>query len=360
MDPAAPLMTSSQALRVLFDWFNANGGTTRTAIVTQLPGVNTRIADGLKSPAVNEFSGGVTRRVGERGVVRVDGVFRDFRDFYATHVDMSTGKVRNDLGQVYDVRLIENTNLQERRYAGLNLAGSWRSASLILGGGYTLSPCTWGNVDGENVNSGPTTVGPLLDPEDIELDWNDPEGDLGTDQRHKARVYATWSQVDGGLGFGHGRRHPEHELGNPLQRGGHRELLDGTSRTRVTARRRRPSTTTSARGWATGPTRWFSTDVSATYTYALGLGGGRAADLFAKADVLNVFNQDALMVPRFINQGVLTNVNRPALDQVLRSVHRDARAGHALGPGPVSSGRPRRVTRTRCRALSGSRWGCRF
>ena len=313
MDPSAALMTSAQALRVLFDWFNANGGTTRTAIVTQLPGVNTRIADGLKSPAVNEVSGGVTRRVGERGVVRVDGVFRAFQDFYATRVDMSTGKVRNDLGQVYDVRLIENTNLLERQYAGLNVAGSWRSASVILGGGYTLSR-TWGNVDGENTASGPVTVGPLLYPEYIDLAWNEADGDLATDQRHKARIYATWSKSMAGWGSVTVGGIQSMNSGTPFNALG---TVNSSRYVTNPGYSQAPQTVNyyfSARdGYRTDAS--FSTDLSATYTYSLGLGGGRAADLFAKADVLNVFNQDALMVPRFINQGVLTNVNRPALYQ---------------------------------------------
>jgi hypothetical protein len=57
---------------------------------------------------------------------------------------------------------------------------------------------------------------------------------------------------------------------------------------------------------------WYSTDVAVTYGYKLPVGGGRQAELFVKGDVLNVFNQDGLVVPRFINTGVLTNLNRPA------------------------------------------------
>ncbi len=199
LDPTAPLLTSSQALRVLFDWFQANGGTNRTTVVAAVPGVNTQIASGLRSPAVSEVAGGVTRRLGARGMMRVDAVFRDFSDFYATRADMSTGKVTNQLGQEFDVRIIENTNDQERRYAGLNLAATWRTASLVVGGGYTLSRA-WGSVDGENVTSGPTTVGPLFYPEYSDLTWNDPDGNLASDQRHKARLYATYNAVLGRVG----------------------------------------------------------------------------------------------------------------------------------------------------------------
>jgi hypothetical protein len=55
--------------------------------------------------------------------------------------------------------------------------------------------------------------------------------------------------------------------------------------------------------------------VAVTYGYKLGVGGGRQAEVFVKGDVLNVFNKDALVVPRFINTGVVTNLNRPATIQ---------------------------------------------
>ena len=313
-DPNAPLLTSAQALRVLFDWFEANGGTGRTSVVAAVPGVNTRIAAGLRSPAVNEVAGGVTRRVGEQGVIRVDAVFRDFADFYATRADTTTGKVANALGQTFDVRLIENTNLQERRYAGLNLAATWRlGSSLFVGGGYTLSRA-WGNVDGENVNSGPTTVGPLFYPEYTDLAWNDPEGDLATDQRHKARIFATYNRSFSRWG--------DLTLGTiqALNSGSPYNAIGPVNSARYVSDlgyRQVPGSVNyyfSARdGFRTDA--WFSTDLSATYAYKLAAGGGRQAALFVKGDVLNAFDNAGLVVPRFINTGVLTNVNRPAAYQ---------------------------------------------
>jgi hypothetical protein len=239
LDPNAPLLTSSQALQVLFDWFAANGGTGRPTVVSAVPGVNTRIAPDLGSPAVSEVAAGFTRRLGHRGLVRVDGVYRDFRDFYATRADTTTGQVTNSLGQPFDVRIIENTNLQERRYAGLNLGATWRlGSSLFVGGGYTLAR-TWGNVDGENVNSGPTTVGPLFYPEFADISWNDPTGDLASDQRHKGRFFATytrpfdrWGSVTVGViqAVSSGLPYNASARSTPV----------ATSRTRVTVSRRPP------------------------------------------------------------------------------------------------------------------------
>ena len=47
-----------------------------------MPGVNTRVAAGLSSPSVDEFAAGVTKQLGTRGLVRIDGVYRNYEDFY--------------------------------------------------------------------------------------------------------------------------------------------------------------------------------------------------------------------------------------------------------------------------------------
>ena len=91
-----------------------------------MPGVNTRIEDSLKSPSVHEFTVGVSRRLGTRGLLRADVVRRNYRDFYADRTDTTTGQVTNDLGEAFDLTLVENTNAVTRRYTALNLLGSYR------------------------------------------------------------------------------------------------------------------------------------------------------------------------------------------------------------------------------------------
>ena len=61
---------------------------------------------------------------------------------------------------------------------------------------------------------------------------------------------------------------------------------------------------------------------------------GRETSLFVKGDVLNLFNQSTLVVPRFINQGVLTNVNRPAVLQAFNPFTETPVEGRALGARP--------------------------
>jgi outer membrane receptor for ferrienterochelin and colicin len=189
---AATLVDQNSAIRTTFDWFFANGGNNRPTVAASVPGLNTRIADGVKSPAVNEWATGATRRLGSKGMLRVDGVYRDFGDFYSTRVDPTTGQVRNALGQLLDVRILENTDAVSRSYWGLNTQVSYRaSGRLNLGGNYTLSR-TWGNVDGENSTSGPISSTPNFYGEYTQERWNRPEGDLGTDQRHKLRAWAVY------------------------------------------------------------------------------------------------------------------------------------------------------------------------
>jgi hypothetical protein len=113
---------------------------------------------------------------------------------------MSTGQVvdnRPDAlasvkGRRYDLTLFENTDVLKRQYAGLTTQGQYRIAShLDVGASYTLSRL-WGNVEGENGNSGPTAADILAYPEYRQASWNAPVGDLSADQRHRARFWGTY------------------------------------------------------------------------------------------------------------------------------------------------------------------------
>ena len=79
----------------------------------------------------------------------------------------------------------------KRQYAGLSTQGTYRAApSLNLGATYTLSR-TWGNFDGEGAG-GPAPDGGPQYPEYKQAGWNYPDGDLSIDQRHRARIWATY------------------------------------------------------------------------------------------------------------------------------------------------------------------------
>jgi TonB dependent receptor-like, beta-barrel len=189
-DPSQPLVPAAEAIRQVFDWLSPNG-VRRNPDDVQLPGINVRVNPPLKSPSVDEYAIGISRQI-RRGSVRADFVYRDFSDFYATRVDMTTGRVQNELGQEFDLSLQENTNVMDRKYKGLTLQSRYRVGSHVdLGAAYTLSQAS-GNFDAETANAGPMATLLLSHPEYKQASWNSPDGDLSIDQRHRARIWGTY------------------------------------------------------------------------------------------------------------------------------------------------------------------------
>jgi hypothetical protein len=289
--PANPLPTD-QALQILWDWFNANGGTNRPIRGTpSVPGVNFQVGDRLSSPNVQEFTLGLSRRLGTRGLVRVDGVFRTYGEFYALQRDLSTGKVQDQFGRSFDLGIYGNVNEPlERKYKGVNAQLSYRPIdALNIGANYTLSK-TEGNFDGETGASGPGASGILSYPEYFETDWNLSYGNLVTDVRHRARLFGTWrlplSPSIGNFDLG----------GIYIFNSGAPYAVSGLVDTR-------PYVTNP--GYATPPasqTYWFQArdfyqvedlhrvDLSLNWARRIGI---RKAEIFFRGRVLNVFNRDA-------------------------------------------------------------------
>ena len=189
---AASLVTPDVALQQLFAWFNANGGTSMTPTSSSVPGVSVQIPNSLTSPNVRAYAGGISRQLGGRAVVRADYSYRDYRDFYSSRIDRSTGIVTDQFGNRADLAILENTNDLKRRYSGVTISGRYRINSRSdAGGSYTLSRL-WGNFDGENSASGPLTSDLFQYPEYREARWFSPEGDLAADQRHRAILWLNY------------------------------------------------------------------------------------------------------------------------------------------------------------------------
>jgi outer membrane receptor for ferrienterochelin and colicin len=299
----APRVAPDQALRTLFDWFNANGGTNRpTRGAPSLPGVNTQIGASLKSPNVVEYSVGATRRLGNRGLVRVDGIYRKFQDFYSQRADLSTGKVNDSIlsqfglvptGRLFDLRVTENTNKLERNYKGINTQINYRiNERLDVGGNYTLSHAK-GNFDGETGPNGPVSGNLDFYPEYKQQSWTAPVGDLAVDSRHKLRAWFNWNAPTpawfGAATIGILQRF---NSGAPYGANGSVDT--------------RPFVTNP--GYATPPanvTYFFTnrdafrtadawrTDIALNYSRRLN-GIGKHTELFAKVEVWNVLNSDKL------------------------------------------------------------------
>ena len=209
INPGVVTTQTADAVRQVFTWFEAVSGcrpqvdSCRPGLPTNgsptIPGVAQRIGGNLITPNNFEYAAGVSRAFGARATLRADYIFRDFRDFYVLRTDLSTGQVTNEVGQTFDLTLIENSNIYDRLYQGLTASGTYRFGSRIdLGGNYTLSRA-WGNFDGENVASGPVAGGAPQYPEYREESWNFPEGNLAIDQRHRASLWINYGvpRVDG-------------------------------------------------------------------------------------------------------------------------------------------------------------------
>ena len=195
--PTNPL-TTKQALEHFFRWWGITGtnqfptqGKTDPDYVS-VPGVNTAIPHSLKSTYTDEFSLNFSGALGTRGSYRVDGVYREFGDFIANQTDMTTGQVTDSVGRKYDMTWVVNNDVLERTYVAGTLQANYRVLdALNLGGNYTWSH-TYGNVTGETSGSGPVRSGIGSYPEYFDVAWAFPSGNLGQDQRHRVRLYATY------------------------------------------------------------------------------------------------------------------------------------------------------------------------
>ena len=75
---------ASTRIRQVFDWFNATAGSERAAVRSAfVPGVNIQILEPLKSPYADRVLAGTSRQLGSRGTLRVDGVWREYHNFYS-------------------------------------------------------------------------------------------------------------------------------------------------------------------------------------------------------------------------------------------------------------------------------------
>jgi len=197
----------------------------------------------------------------------------------------------------------------ERRSAALNTLFTWHPVPrLDVNAAYTLSR-VWGNYDGENESAGPAPVQPALYPEYREERWNYPSGSLLGDQRHKGRVWGIWqapvSRRFGGLTVG---ALLSIDSGTPYGAVG---TIDPSSyRTGLAY----VTPVTAAQYFFTARDEFRTpastrTDLAVTYEYRFG--GPRRISLFAKGEVMNVFDQSKLVNAFLLDQSILTASNAP-------------------------------------------------
>ncbi|MCM3875693.1 MAG: TonB-dependent receptor [Thermoanaerobaculia bacterium] len=195
--PGAQLTTRAQALQQVFNWFFAQGcpnlATCQLPLAyVNIPGLTTRFNETLKSPSTKEYTLGVAGMLGAATAYRVDVVRREGADFYNNYLNASTGRGDDGFGNVFDIGYINNTNSVERNYTGLHTSLAYRKGGFSGGLNWTWSH-TLGNVNGEAANTGPAPVITETYPEYKDTSWSNPYGSLLTDQRHRVRLFASYT-----------------------------------------------------------------------------------------------------------------------------------------------------------------------
>jgi hypothetical protein len=312
---AAPTLNAHQALQAMWDWFNANGGVNNVTGLLHpqgslsVPGYDYLFADDLKSPNVREITFGYGTQIGRNAYAKVDYVTRDWRDFYAQRIDTTTGERRDQFNLRHDQSVIFNSNDIEREYRGVQLQGQWRPGRLMTGLSYTWSELT-GNDEGENATSGPILNSPLSTyyPELAGYQQRLPMGYIDYfDMRHKGKV---WAALDFDLGAA-GRITPSilHSYHSGIAYSAIGTIAIPASPTLPYAR-----SLLGAQNYYFSDRGAFrtddinQTDLSLNYQIPLW-----RVQLFAQADLLNVFNNEGVQDWNFVQRSVLTNSNATCL-----------------------------------------------
>ena len=178
-----------------------------TVISGSFPTANIFVADGVKSPIVKEFTLGVGRDIGQRAFLKATYQFRTWSGFLEDFIQLSNGTVnvnRNgaNIGLLTKV-LFDNTDAIDREYQALLLQSNYRlRTNVSLGAHYTLQIKNNGNSNVEAANQ-PGITSPADDYPEIlgpAIDRYVPEGRLADYQRHKLRLYGTYTQDMGRFG----------------------------------------------------------------------------------------------------------------------------------------------------------------
>ena len=300
-------VSAEQALRQVWAWFDSIGGIEKAQVIgSSYPGASRQIVGSLKSPNVQEWTIGASTQIGN-GFLRADLINRDWRDFYGEAANRQIGTVVLPGGRTADKSLVFNTDEFERTYQALELQGAYRLFNrLNLGANYTYSRLR-GNVVGETAGSGPVTEGTSqYYPEYYAFAQNNPSGVLTGDQPHKLRA---WAAMDFNTPVGNFNV-------SVLERFDSGDAYSLTGSVDV-----RPYLTNP--GYITPPTsetyyfsdrgefRWD--DLTATdlaINYNTNPSWFRGLSVFAQAEVVNLFNEDAQIGG---NASVLTSVTGSGL-----------------------------------------------
>jgi hypothetical protein len=196
--PVAP----QAALQILFDWFNNQlcDSQNRCGINnignlagSSFPGFTQKVLGSIKSPYVNEITGGYGHQFGSTAFVKIDLVKRDWRDFYGLMVNSTTGSITAPNGVTNDLAVLVNDNsFVKRTYRAAQMQFNWRALSrLNVGGGYTFSKLRGNDIgEADGTATSPQTASDIFYPEYTHFAQRSPVGYLAGDVRHRGRVWA--------------------------------------------------------------------------------------------------------------------------------------------------------------------------
>jgi Carboxypeptidase regulatory-like domain/TonB dependent receptor len=313
--PRDQLLSTPEVIRRVFDWFDSIGATANRdpnfLSSAHVPGVTLRFEGPLAAPFMDEYTLGYGVTLGGGGYVRADYIDRTWGDFYVVRRNLGTGKATDPDGDQFDQGVIENgdDNLS-RDYRAIQLQGRYRPLKrLSLGGNYTWSKLR-GNVEGETASAATSLDNdPFINqPEYRDFAQTNPAGDLSPDMRHRANIWLQYDLPTGAGDFNFTLLERYHSALS-YSAVGTIDVRSGTSTG--------PANGVVNPGYVTAPS-------SVTYYFSdrggLRLDGITSTDLgvnwsapplrgvrfFVEGDILNLFGEQGLEDPDFIDKTVLT------------------------------------------------------
>jgi outer membrane receptor protein involved in Fe transport len=317
---ATTLVPAADALAILFNWFDNNcapagkcGINATNFSSSTYPGYGSRFKGSLKSPSADELNMSYGLLIGRNGYARIDGVHREWHNFYAAEDDTPSQRLIPPNNIAADMQFTVNDDkYTKRRYNAIELQGGWQKAGLNVGGNYTWSRL-WGNDVSEGAGTATirNTPGQIYYPEFLSYAQRRPMGLLNQDRTHRAKLWASY-ELPTPVGVFNISALQSYDSGFHYEAIGQ---VDGTGR----------NTNFRYTGVATNPGyvlnnagdshNYFFSDRGAFTTegrlatdlainYSLPIRG--SVQFFARGDVLNVFNKQVIVDPALLNTDVFT------------------------------------------------------
>jgi hypothetical protein len=275
-----------------------------------IPGTTNRFEHSLQAPYMDEVTAGYALTFGARGYVRADVIHRKWAAFYSIRRTIATGKAVDPNGITFDQGVIENSDAGlSRRYNAVQLQANYKLLKALgVGGNYTYSKLR-GNVEGETPSFATGFTSFQNYPEYTNFEQFNPDGYLGPDMRHRANVWAQYDFPDTRLGRFNVSLLERYHSALSYSAVGTIDVRKGAANG--------PANGVVNPGYATPPTNvsYFfsgrgafrvdpisSTDLGLNW-YIPSIRGLRP---FIETDFLNIFNQQGIEDPDFVNQTVVT------------------------------------------------------